>query len=70
MSKSLHTSDYTIYVKLPESGEFLWRSRPFGLVHGYTGAIDLVQPNVVEFLASKRDNVMWSCKVEDVFPKK
>jgi hypothetical protein len=60
---SLRTSDYTIYVKLPETGEFL-------LVHGYTGAIDLVQPNVVEFLASKRDNVMWSCKVKDVFLKK
>lgn len=40
---SLRRSDYTIYVKLPDSGEYL-------LVHGYTGAMDLVQPNVVEFL--------------------
>lgn len=40
---SLRASDYTIYVKLPAAGKFL-------LVHGYTGAIDLVQANVVEFL--------------------
>jgi len=39
----VHTSLYTIYVKLPDSLEWL-------LVHGYTGAIDLVQPHVVRFL--------------------
>jgi len=41
----VHTSLYTIYVKLPDSLEWL-------LVHGYTGAIDLVQENVVQFLKS------------------
>ncbi len=45
MSRGLRTSDYTIYVRLPESREFL-------LVHGYSGAIDLVQPNVMAFLKS------------------
>lgn len=43
MLNGLRTSDYTIYVRLQESKEYL-------LVHGYTGAIDLVQSNVVEFL--------------------
>ncbi|MBM4170215.1 MAG: SPASM domain-containing protein [Ignavibacteria bacterium] len=45
MPEQFRTSVYTIYVKLPETSEFL-------TVHGYTGAIDLVQPNVVEFLRS------------------
>ena len=39
----MRTSSYNIYVKIPDSEEYL-------LVHGYSGAIDLVQPNVVKFL--------------------
>lgn len=50
MPISPRTSDYIIYVKLPETGEFL-------LVHGYTGAIDLVQPNVVEFLKHSQEKL-------------
>lgn len=45
MPSSLRISDYTIYVKIPKTGEFV-------LVHGYTGAIDVVQSNVVEFFKS------------------
>ncbi len=41
--KSMRISDYIIYLRLPGSGKYL-------LVHGYTGAVDLVQPNVVEYL--------------------
>lgn len=63
MPNSLRTSDYTIYVRLPESREFL-------LVHGYTGAIDLVQPNVVEFLKNygksrKRDKPHQKASVSE-----
>ena len=39
----MRASDYTIIVDLPEDGQSL-------LVHGYTGAFDVVQPHVAEFL--------------------
>lgn len=39
----LHTSLYTIYVEIKSENRFL-------LVHGYTGAMDLVGKNVVSFL--------------------
>jgi len=39
----MRASDYTIIVDLPEDGQSL-------LVHGYTGAFDVVQPQVAEFL--------------------
>ena len=39
----LHTSLYTIYIELRDSGHYL-------LVHGYTGAIDLVERHVADFL--------------------
>ncbi len=39
----MRTSDYIIYVKLPNCSGYL-------IVHGYTGAVDLVSSNVVAFL--------------------
>lgn len=39
----LHTSLYTIYIKLQDSEKYL-------LVHGYTGALDIVQTHVANFL--------------------
>jgi uncharacterized protein len=42
----MRPSDYIIFVKLPDSKQVL-------LVHGYTGAIDLVKPNVARFLKHK-----------------
>jgi len=39
----MRTSDYTIIVDLPEDGQSL-------LVHGYTGAFDVVQEHVAGFL--------------------
>lgn len=43
----MRTSSYIIYVKLLESKEYL-------LVHGYTGAIDLLKPNVMVVLRSEK----------------
>ena len=43
LSPQLRTSDYVIYVKLPSSSDYL-------IVHGYTGAVDLVDKRVVSFL--------------------
>ncbi len=44
----MRTSDYNIYVPLPDSDEYI-------MIHGYTGAVDVVGPEVVEFLQRFRD---------------
>lgn len=44
----MHTSQYTTYTKIPDANEYL-------LVHGYTGAIDLVDERVTRFLREKRE---------------
>lgn len=46
----LHTSLYTIYVKLDEPNRYL-------LVHGYTGAIDVVNKEVVKLLKNSKKEI-------------
>lgn len=60
----MRASIYNIYVPFADSGQFI-------LVHGYTGAIDLVSPDVVNFLQNfeqmnenKRDNYMGQKTIE------
>jgi uncharacterized protein len=60
----MRASIYNIYVPFADSGQFI-------LVHGYTGAVDLVSPDVVDFLQDfeqrsgyKRDKSMDQKTIE------
>ena len=44
----MRTSDYNIYVKLPHGRGYL-------IVHGYTGAVDMVDESVVSFLKDRTE---------------
>jgi len=44
----MRSSDYNIHVPLPDSGEYI-------MIHGYSGAVDVVQPEVVAFLQRFRE---------------
>ncbi|MFA5806241.1 MAG: radical SAM protein [Melioribacteraceae bacterium] len=45
----MRTSEYTIYTQIPNSDQYI-------LLHSYTGAVDLVTSNVVEFLKDQEKN--------------
>lgn len=44
----MKTSNYIIYLYIPETDEYY-------LVHGYTGAVDKVEPEIVKYLAEQAD---------------
>lgn len=56
----MKTSNYVIYIRVPETDEYY-------LVHGYSGAVDKVSPSLVQYLLDRVDpNHTWHIKDIDV----
>lgn len=56
----MKTSNYVIYVHVPETDEYY-------LVHGYSGAVDKVSPEVVQYMLDHADpNHTWHTKDQEI----